>query len=206
MTHLFSKALGAAALAFAGFSASAASVNYTGNLGDSGNPYLRGAELGAPVFVDPGDPTDNSVVVANNVALYQVDITQAGALTITSDSLAHGGIDSLVSLFAGSNLGATLVGTEIDDFTWTLPVTPGWYWVAIGDWNNDSFADNLGAGTLGDGFIGLGQAGSLGDGSYDVTLSLDTGTAPIPEPSQSALLALGVAALATRAWRARRAG
>lgn len=206
MAHLFHKALVATALAMAGLAADAASVNYAGNLGDAGNPYLYGNDLGAPVFVDPSDPTDNSAVVANNVALYQLDITQAGTLTLTSDSLAHGGIDSIVSLFSGSTWSATLVGSWEDDFSGSLAVPVGWYWVAITDWNNDSFVDNLGGGTLGDGFIGLGQSGTLGDGSYDVTVSLDTGTPPIPEPSSSALLLLGVAALATRAWRARRAG
>ena len=208
MTHHFGKALAAAALALAGFSANAASVNYSGNLGDSGNPYLVDRFLGSPVFVDPSDPTDNSAVVANNVALYQLQITQAGTLTITSDSLANGGIDSLVSLFAGSDHSATLVGDGVDDFTWTLPIAIGSYWVAITDWNNDSFVDNLGYGTLADGFIGLGQSYLLGNGNYDVTVSLDTGTPPpppIPEPSEAALLMLGLAAICTRAWRARKA-
>ncbi len=205
MTHLLRTALAAATLALAGLPAHAASVAYTGNLGDPGNPYLHSYDMGAPVFVDPSDPGDNSAVVANNVALYALDLGQPGTLTITSASLAHG-IDSLVSLFQGSDLTATLVGSQTDDFTWSLPVAAGWYWVAIGDWDNDSFADNLGTGTLGDGFIGLGQPGSLGDGSYSVTVSLDTGTPPIPEPAPAAMMALGLVALATRAWRTRRAG
>ena len=210
MTRHFGKALVAIALALAGFSASAASVAYTGNLGDASNPYLYDRFLGTPVFTDPDHPGDNSYVVSNNVALYQLTLTQGGTLTITSDSLASGGIDSLVSLWFGSTMSATLVGEGVDDFTWTMPGTAaGSYWVSIGTWNNDSFADNPGDATLGDGFDGLGQPDLLGNGNYDVVVSLDTGVTPpppIPEPSQPALLVLGLAALATRALRARRAG
>lgn len=210
MTHHFGKALAAAALALAGFSANAASVAYTGNLGDASNPYLHDRFLDAPVFTDPDHPGDNSYVVSNNVALYQLILTQAGTLTITSDSLANGGIDSLVSLWFGSTTSATLVGEGVDDFTWTLPGTAaGSYWVSIGTWNNDSYADNPGGSTLVDGFDGLGQPDLIGNGNYDVVVSLDTGTPPpppVPEPSEAALLMLGLAAIGTRAWRARRAG
>lgn len=213
MTHHFGKALAAAALALAGFSASAASVNYSGNLGDTHNPYLYGSDLAGPVFVDPDDSTDNSRVVANNVAMYQLVLTQGGTLTIASDSLGSGGVDSYVSLFSGSTLAATFIGSRTDDFNdWTLAVAAGSYWVTIGDWVNMSFAENAGpttpAGTLGEGFIGIGDPNWLGDGHYDVTVSLDTGVTPppIPEPSQAVLLMLGLAAVGTRAWRARRAG
>ena len=209
MTHHFGKALAAAALALAGFSASAASVNYSGNLGDTGNPYLYGSDLAGPVFVDPDDSTDNSRVVANNVAMYQLVLAQGGTLTITSDSLGSGGVDSYVSLFSGSTQAATFIDSRMDDFTWTMSIAAGSYWVTIGDWENMSFAENLGHGTLADGFIGVGDPNWLGDGHYDVTVSLDTGATPpppIPEPSQAVLLMLGLAAVGTRAWRARRAG
>ena len=207
MNQFITKALSATALALAAFSASAASVNYSGNLGDTANPYLYGSDLASPVFVDPSNPGDNSAVVANNVALYQLVLAQGGTLTITSDSLGNNGIDSYVSLFSGGTMAATLVGSAMDDFTWTLAVSAGSYWVSIGDWENMSFAENAGSGTLGDGFIGVGDPNWLGNGNYDVTVSLDTGVTPpppIPEPSQSALLLLGLAALGTRAWRARK--
>ena len=208
MTHIFGKALAAAALALAGFSANAASVTYSGNLGDSANAYLVGSDLGAPVFSDPsapGDPDATARVVANNVALYQLVLSQAGVLTLSSGPLGTG-IDPYVTLFSGNDHGATFVASAQDAFSWSSAVLAGSYWVAIGDYENFSFAENWGTGTLGDGFIAIGDPNLLGDGSYSVTASLDTGTPPIPEPSESAMLLLGVAALVTRAWRARRAG
>ena len=62
-----------------------------------------------------------------------------------------------------------------------------------------SFAENSGSGTLGDGFVGLGDPGSLGDGSYSLAL-----TTPVPEPSGTWLMAFGLVAVGTRAWRGRR--
>ena len=189
--------LAATALALAGFTAQAASVTYAGNLGDSGNPYLTEYDL------SPADFSSDEAI-ANNVALYQLVLTQAGTLTLSSSTYSGGGIDPYVTLFAGSDMTATLAGSAIDDFSWSLPVAAGDYWVAIADWDNMSFAENLGTGTLGDGFIGLGQPGLLGDGSYSVLVSLDTGTPPVPEPSGAWLFAAGLAAaLAARRWRAR---
>ena len=196
MRHLFRNALAGAALALAGICADAASVDYSGSLGDSGNPYLFGSDRGAPDFTD---------APYNNVALYQVDVTQAGTLTISSAGFGDGHLDPYVTLFSGADHGAVFVGSAQDDFSWSLPVAAGWYWVAIGDWENFSFAENLGSGTLADGFIGIGDPNYYADGAYSVTVSLDTGTPPIPEPSPSALLALGLVALGTRAWRGRRA-
>ena len=56
-----------------------------------------------------------------------------------------------------------------------------------------SFAENLGAGTLGDGFTGLGTPASLDDGPYEITIDVGTGPVSVPEPSMPAL---GLAALA----------
>ena len=197
--NTISKTLTAAALALAASAAGAtASVTYAGSLADPANPYLYARDLGLPDFTD-------DVAIANNVALYQLHLTQAGTLTITSGSYGAGGIDPYVTLFSGSDMSAVFVGSAIDDFSWSSPEAAGWYWVAIAEWDNYSFAENLGTGTLGDGFIGLGQAGYLGDGTYSVTVSLDTGLPAVPEPSPAWLLGAGLAALAARTWRARRA-
>jgi hypothetical protein len=197
--NTITKCLVAAALALAGLAAQAAAVTLAGKLDDAGNPYLHAYDMGFPLF-------DSDEDIANNVALYQVDVTQAGTLTLASGTYGAGGIDPYVTLFSGSDFSATFVASAQDDFTWSGAVTPGWYWVAIADWDNYSFAENLGTGVLGDGFIGIGQADLLGDRSYSVTVSLDTGsTPPIPEPSPAWLLGAGLAALAARSWRARRA-
>ena len=195
MSHFLTKALLAASLALAGGAATAASVEYAGDLGDAGNPYLVGRDLGAPDLDNPN----------NNVALYQLHLTQDGMLTLSSDGYGQGHLDPYVTLFSGSDLTAVFAGSAEDDFNQAFAVTAGWYWVAISDWENFSFAENAGTGTLGDGFIGLGDPNYYADGHYDVIATFDGGTPPIPEPSQSALLGLGLAALATRAWRGRRA-
>lgn len=59
---------------------------------------------------------------------------------------------------------------------------------------NPSFAENLGSGTLKDGFIGLGDyfdqaSGSIRTADYAIDI---TNTSPVPEPSPLALLAPAV--------------
>jgi len=55
---------------------------------------------------------------------------------------------------------------------------------------NLSFAENYGAGTLGDGFTGLGDPSALGNAAYEFTA-----TTPVPEPASAWLASLGLAAL-----------
>ena len=190
---------GLAATTLALASTLAGATTYAGNLGDAGNAALVGSDLGAPDFTD-----DNSV--ANNVALYTFS-TGAGLVSIVSTGFAGGGVDPYFTLFTGSGGTATLLDSNYlqatstgGDFTWSGSLAAGTYEIALGSFENMSFAENLGTGTLGDGFIALGDPNSLGDGSY----SLDV-TTPVPEPSGLLLMAAGFAALATRIRRARKA-
>jgi len=57
-----------------------------------------------------------------------------------------------------------------------------------------SFAENLGTGTLGDGFTGLGGS-FFGDWTYSVQLT-GAGDPRVPEPAPVALLLAGAAMLA----------
>ena len=67
----------------------------------------------------------------------------------------------------------------------------------MGAYANLSFAENLGVGSLGDGFIGLGQPDFLGNYYYE--LEVVTPDAAAPEPSSLALLALtGIVFLGSR--------
>jgi len=195
--HFLRTVLAGAALALAASLAGAATL--AGNLGDSGNGALVGSDLGAPGFGD-----DNAI--ANNVALYAFTLAHGGAVSIVSTGFAGGGVDPYFTLLAGSGAPATFLDSNWTqatstggDFTWTGTLGAGTYEIALGAFENLSFAENLGSGTLGDGFIGLGDPNSLGNGSYSLTL-----TTPVPEPTTAWLLAIGLAAVGTRAWRGRR--
>jgi len=193
--HTIRNGLAGATLALAATLAGA--TTYAGNLGDAGNAALAGSDLGAPAF-------DDANAIANNVALYTFT-TAAGTVSIVSTGFAGGGVDPYFTLFSGSG-GAAIVydsnyvqaTTTGGDFAWTGTLAAGTYEIALGSFENMSFAENLGSGTLADGFIGLGDPNSLFDGSYSLNLST-----PVPEPSGTWLVGVGLAALATRMRRAR---
>lgn len=193
--HTIRNGLAGASLALAATLAGA--TTYAGNLGDAGNAALVGSDLGAPAF-------DDANAIANNVALYTFT-TPAGTVSIVSTGFAGGGVDPYFTLFSGSGGTATFYDSNYvqatttgGDFTWTGTLAAGTYEIALGSFENMSFAENSGSGTLGDGFIGLGDPNSLGDGSYALNLST-----PVPEPSGTWLVGVGLAALATRMRRAR---
>ena len=188
-------ALAAATLALA--STLAGATTYAGNLGDAGNAALVGSDLGAPDFTD-----DNAI--ADNVALVTFT-TNTGLVSIVSTGFAGGGVDPYFTLFSGSGGAATFYDSNYlqatstgGDFTWTGTLAGGTYEIALGAFENMSFAENLGSGTLADGFIFLGDPNSLGNGSYSLNV-----TTAVPEPSGALLLVFGVAALATRLRRSR---
>ena len=187
--------LAAATLALASTLAGAAT--YAGNLGDAGNAALVGSDLGAPDFTD-----DNAI--ADNVALVTFT-TNTGLVSIVSTGFAGGGVDPYFTLFSGSGGTATFYDSNYlqatstgGDFTWTGTLAGGTYEIALGAFENMSFAENLGSGTLADGFVFLGDPNSLGNGSYSLNV-----TTAVPEPSGALLLVFGVAALATRIRRSR---
>ena len=146
---------------------------------------------------------------ANNTALYTFTVTMAGTVTIASTSFAGGGVDPYFTLFNGSGDTATFLASNYDqatttggDFTWSGTLGVGTYEFAIGAFENMSYAEQDSSQyTLYDGFIGIGDPNSLGSGAYSVTL-----TTPVPEPTDLLMMSIGLAALTTRAWRARRNG
>ncbi len=180
--------------------AAGASTTLSGNLGDPGNGALVGSDLLAPDFSDAN-------AIADNVALYTFTLSASGAVSIVSTGFAAGGVDPYFTLFSGSGSTATFYDSNYvqatdtgGDFSWAGTLAAGTYEIALGSFENMSFAENGGSGTLGDGFIMLGDPNSLYDASYSLTL-----TTPVPEPSGTWLMAIGLAAIATRKLRARRA-
>ena len=195
--HTIRNGIAGATLALAATLAAATTTTLAGNLGDSGNAALVGSDLGAPDFSD-----DNAIV--DNVALYTFTVTVPGTVDIVSTGFAAGGVDPYFTLFAGAGDGATVYDSNYvqafstgGDFAWTGSLVAGTYQIALGSFANMSIAENYGVGTLADGFAFLGDPNSLGDGSYSLTL-----TTPVPEPSGTWLMAVGLAALATRSRRA----
>lgn len=175
----------------------AANLQFSGRFDDAANSALVASDLGAPSFIDDS-------AIANNVALYDFAVPVAGAVAIISTQFALGGVDPYLSLFEGIGGAAGFVASNHvqafstgGDVVLSLPLTVGHYRLAIGAFANLSFAENAGAGTLADGFTGLGSAASLGDASYRILL-----TTPVPEPATGVLCAIGLlGALASRRAR-----
>lgn len=175
----------------------------SGKLDDSTNTALVASDLGPALFSDDWD-------TANNVALYALNVAVDGSVKFTSTGFAAGGIDPYVTLFSGTDrasatfresnyLNATTVG---GDFTLDVVLAAGQYTVAIGVFENMSFAENLGSGFLADGFIGLGGPSFFGDGSYKLAINLPE-TPPVPEPGTALMGLMGLCALAWASQRRR---
>jgi hypothetical protein len=184
--------------AFVG-AANAFPITFSGSIDDPLNPDLYGSDLGLPSFDDSVFP------IADNVAIYTFSVSTAQTVTFTSSGATNGGFQPYFSLFSGLGPGAAFLASNYDDaffgdggdFVLAESLAPGDYTVAISVFANMSFAENLGSGSLGDGFIFLGF-GDLGNGGYDVVA--DAAAPPqLPEPAPFALLGAGVfAAFATR--------
>ncbi len=192
-------------LAAAASSTLAAAITFSGNLGDAANASLVASDLSAALFSD-------DLVQANNVALYALHVPLGGSVSFASTGYAGGGVDPYFTLFSGTDrasatfyssnyLHALTVG---GDFTMAEVLNAGDYTVAIGAFENLSFAENGGSGFLADGFIGLGGPGFFGDGSYvlTVTLPITGGTVPEPDGAMLTLTALWAAVWAGRRRRA----
>jgi hypothetical protein len=186
--------------------ASADTLSFTGNL-------------------DPNNPNDvfltsfNLAVTSNlNIQTWSYGGTSdaPGGTNAAGMVIPPGGFDTYISLFQGSGPTATFLASNDDGGCG--PAAPGptscedsrldLASLAAGDYTlaltlpfNFSFAENLGSGTLGDGFIGL-QGDYFDSGSNEVRTSAyafditrtPSETAVTPEPSSFVLLATGLAA------------
>lgn len=189
-------------------------LHFSGALDDSTNTALVGSAAWAGNTPAAADFAD----VANNVALYTLSVTTGGTVRFVSTGLAAGGVEPYFSLFGGTGAGATFIDSNDGqafstggDFSLNEVLAAGDYTLALGAFANMSFAENQGTGSLGDGFIGLGESGSLGNARYALDVTLPDangggggggGGTPLPEPHAAWLsLAALAAALGARARR-----
>lgn len=177
----------------------AAAISLSGALDDPANTALVASDMGAAQFTD-------DLATANNVALHVLHVAVDGSVNVTSTGFATGGIDPYFTLFSGTDwtiatfresnyVHALGVG---GDFTQDLLLSAGDYTLAIGVFQNLSFAENLGTGFLADGFTALGGPSFFGDGHYAFTITLP---AAVPEPGSALLGLTGAWAIV---WSARR--
>lgn len=166
------------------------------------------------------DPNDVALIEFETSATAALDAQTwsfGGGVNAAGQVIPAGGFDAYVSLFAGWGGTATFLASNDDglcppgtaapscaDSTLHVGALPaGRYTIAVSLPGNFSFAENLGSGTLGDGFIGL--AASWSDGACAASCSsayaLDiTSSALVPEPAVPLLLAAGLLTL----WLKRR--
>ena len=140
---------------------------------------LTAASISLTGTLDPTNANDTLLVAFTVTAPITVTVqtygyggtaSAPGGKNVAGMVVPAGGFDPYVSLFQGTGNGATFLASNDDgscppgtaspacsDSTLTMMLTAGTYTMALSAFDNFSFAENLGAGTLGDGFIGLGS-------------------------------------------------
>jgi len=171
------------------------------------------------------DPND-----ANDVLLHVFSLGATSTLTIQSYGygggtnaagtvIPAGGFDTYVSLFRGTGASATFLASNDDgscppgnaspachDSTLVMQLSGvGTYTLALSVFDNFSFAENFGSGTLGDGFIGLGDyfdtsSGTVRTSNYAVDISA-SGLTPEPAMSLPVAAAFGFLGILSRRLR-----
>lgn len=196
-----------AALAIGVGGAHAGTITLNGFFNDPFNAALVASDLGTALFGSDAD-------VANNVALYSFSVPVAGGVTFDSNGFTAGGAEPYFTLFEGSGNTATYLASnffEVDiDFSLSRLLSAGDYMIALGVWQNMSIAENLGAGMLADGFVGLGDPARLGilpgspnQGFYELVVTTPD-PATVPVAATMLLLGAGALGLTLTRIRARR--
>jgi hypothetical protein len=156
-----------------------------------------------------------SFVVAVASPMSAVTFGYGGGINGNGAFIAEGGFQPYLSLFTASGdfLGSTFFGVVCPPGANTDSVSgacydvgldggilaPGMYQLAISAFSNMSYAENLGAGVLADGFTGLGNLAAGEDLHYAFDIILDS-PASVPEPGTGVFLFAGAVAwlLSTR--------
>ncbi len=136
-------------------------------------------------------------------AVYWFSVPTPSLVQAVTVSYAEGGFEPYLSLFNGSGnfLASTFFGTTCPPSALLNPTSgacfdvlldggtlgAGTYQIAISAFENLSFAENFGSGTLADGFTGLGNLAAGEDLHYAFNITLAS-TSSVPEPSDIWLL------------------
>ena len=141
-----------------------------------------------------------------------------GGTNLAGAVIPTGGFDPYVSLFAGSGPTATFVASNDDgacppaapsgglcrDSRLSLSLGPGPYTLAVTAFENMSFAENLGAGALGDGFVGLGNFDPARTSQFAVDIGgvdvISASVRPIPASSAIGMAILALLITGLGAW------
>ena len=188
-------------------SASAATISFVGSLdadctfGCQGNTSDGDyAQYAAAVY---------SFTVPVQATAYAITFSYGGGINGNSAVIPQGGFEPYLSLFdnAGNFLASTFSGencpagaNSYQNACWDVKLdmgtlAAGTYQIAISAWENMSYAENLGAGNLSDGFTGLGNLfpGEDLHFAFDVVTGAGGGGGEVPEPSAWLLAASGLA-------------
>lgn len=181
--------------------AHADTVTLSGYLNDPANAALVYYDLTPALFGDDWE-------IANNVAIYDLALPVAGNVEFRSLGFGKGGLDPYFTLFEGTGGTATLLGSNYaqafstgGDFDLFFDLAAGSYTLAMAVFPNMSFAENLGSGTLADGFLGLASPDYMGNTYYELAVTYQGGGVPsVPEPATWLLVLPGLALI----WMKRR--
>ncbi len=189
--------------------ARADTISFVGNLRADANVISCGSGCTLGVSNSDGDYAQwaavvDSFTVSTASSMEAVTFGYGGGVNGAGTTIAQGGFEPYLSLFdsAGNFLASAFFGTTCPPgantntdsgqcFDVSLDggiLAAGSYQIAISAFENMSFAENSGAGTLADGFTGLGNLG-VGE---DLHYAFDVELSPIavaPEPSSAWLLA-----------------
>lgn len=172
-------------------------------------------------YTNPNDVflTSFSLADASSVSIqtwgFGGTVNAPGGTNAQGQAIVAGGFDPYASLFAGSGAGAAVIASDdgaicppghaapvcADSTLTTGLLAAGTYTLALTLPFNDSFAENYGGGTLGDGFVALDSSyddgtcvGSCSNASAVDIRWVDVGpVTSIPEPPVWPLLVASVA-------------
>lgn len=148
-----------------------------------------------------------SFTVSTTSTMSAITYSYGGGTSLTGASVAAGGLEPYLSLFdASGNFlastffsgcpvgGNTYAGNCYDVSLDGGTLAAGTYYITLTAFENMSLAENLGMGSLSDGFTGLGNLAANEDlhYGYDITLT-PTGVSPVPEPTYTWLAGMVLA-------------